>query len=168
MKNNNSKLDLYINQTNDTHIHSHTHCLTLLSWQPVTDRQLPKKYSFIERSHQHLSCLWTLRPIQTLPDKHCCPLWADTPVTAETQSHHQGYGPVFLCQDSVSGGSLVPRGPIAADEREVDKEGCRKGKRKNSVWERGANGSPSMFSLQLTRLLSLLRDCSIFVQVTLP
>ena len=88
------------------------------------------------------------------------PLWTDTPVTTDTQSRHQGYGPVFLRQDPLSGGPLVPRGPTAADESAEDKEGCRKEERKNGVCEGAANGALLLYKWHI--ILSPLTVAGIY------
>lgn len=74
---------------------SFAHTNTYLTLLTATDRQTTHEQTLNTptHSHQHLSCVWTPHPFQTLPDKHGRPLWTDTPVTTETQSHHQGYKP---------------------------------------------------------------------------
>lgn len=138
---------------------SFAHTNTYLTLLTATDRQT---------THEQTLLHWTL-PLTAIntwaafglrtPSKH---FLTNTAVRSErthlSPRKHRAItkdtSPVFLRQDSLSGGPLVPRGPKAADESAEDKGGRRKDERMNCLCERETNGG--LFLHFLSQLCSIL------------
>lgn len=148
---------------------SFAHTNTYLTLLTATDRQT---------THEQTLLRWTL-PLTAIntwaafglrtPSKH---FLTNTAVRSErthlSPRKHRAItkdtSPVFLRQDSLSGGPLVPSGPKAADESAEDKGGRRKDERMNCLCERETNGV-LFFTFSVSALLHIVSDSVIITNI---